>query len=67
MSERVYILGRGPWLHKYVGFGVSQAAASSPRDVSHERRGAGPKQVNLELMVEVESSLKLHERHVSMA
>ena len=30
MSERVYSLGRGPWEHKRVGFGVSQAA-ESPR------------------------------------
>ena len=28
MSERVYRLGRGPWHHKRVGFGVSQAARS---------------------------------------
>ena len=28
MSERVYGLGRGPWQHKRVGFGVSQAAGS---------------------------------------
>ena len=25
-SERGYRLGRGPWQHKRVGFGVSQAA-----------------------------------------
>ena len=29
MSERVYRLGRGPWHHESVGFGVSQAAGSS--------------------------------------
>ena len=29
MSERVCGLGRGPWQHKRVGFGVSQAARSA--------------------------------------
>ena len=28
MSERVYRLGRGPWQHNMLGFGVSQAARS---------------------------------------
>ena len=28
VSERVYGLGRGPWLHECVGFGVGQAAGS---------------------------------------
>ena len=29
VSERVYRLGWGPWYHKRVGFGVSQAARST--------------------------------------
>ena len=38
MSERVYRLGWGPWHHKRVGFGVSQAAGSG--QISAERLGA---------------------------
>ena len=36
MSERVYRLGRGPWHHESVGFGVSQAAGS-PRFQPNDR------------------------------
>ena len=46
MSERFYRLGRGPWHHKSIGFGVSQAhwIWSEPGcwivQISNERRGA---------------------------
>ena len=40
MSERVYRLGRGPWHHQRVGFGVSLAARSIAQiyQISVERR-----------------------------
>ena len=38
-SERVYILGRGPWHHESVGFGVSQAAGWIVQ-ISEEQLGA---------------------------
>ena len=39
MSERVYRLGRGPWHHKCVGLGASQAACEIAQILA-ERWGA---------------------------
>ena len=41
MSERVYRLGKGPWQHNRVEFGVSQPGCKIAR-ISDKRRGAAP-------------------------
>ena len=43
VSEWVYRLGRGPWRHKHVGFGVSKKAARAIAQISDKRRGAAAK------------------------